>query len=851
MKLYSKIPLAILALAAIGTLGVAIAFTGAFYYVAPSLPKAEELRNLQMQVPLRIYSRDGRLIDEFGEFKRTPVAYADIPPLLVSAVLAAEDDRFFEHPGVDYQGVLRAAYNEIVSRDRGQGGSTITQQVARTTNLVSRERRNALAAYVRKFKEWILALRIEREFTKPEILELYLNTNFFGHQSYGVATAARTYFGKDLRDLTVSETAILAGIPNAPSIYNPVSSADAAKNRRGYVLRRMLDTGAIDPEQYRQALAEPVLSKHHGAQIEVSAPYVAEMARAEMIRRFGPSAYTTGLRVTTTLDSRLQTAANASVRGTLVAYDERHGYRGPLARADLTGVDVSAATPAAGEALRELIADYADLLGYDTGVVLTADDASALIYLRGRGWQTVGLPAVEWAAPFISDDRIGASPTKVNEVLAAGDVVRFRTLADGSLRLGQIPEVQGAFVSLDPQDGAVVALAGGLDFALNNFNRATQSRRQPGSSFKPFVYSAALDNGFNTASIINDSPPNIGYDPTLERVWQPENFGGKYHGPTRLRVALAESMNAASIRVMQQVGIGTTAEHVRRFGFDDVAVPQNLSLALGAGGVAPIDLAAGFAAFANGGLRVNHYFIDRVENASGEVLHQATPLYACTRVAPAEVVASDFTYSIGGTAGCVEDSEDAAPLAEGGSATDVAAHFAPTRRAPRAISAQNAYLITDMLQDVINQGTGSRARLELGRGNLAGKTGTTNDGRDTWFVGFSTDVVAAAWVGFDQDRPLGGNEQGGITAIPMWIGYMAEALDGVPDQPFRVPPGIVDVRINPASGLVASDTNRNAIFEKFAIGRVPDREPDPVYSGRTFDRSTPAQPAATRSSEIF
>jgi penicillin-binding protein 1A len=814
MKPYLKIPLAICTVAVAVALGLAALVIGGYYYVAPSLPLAEELRDIKMQEPLQVYSRDGRLFAEFGEQKRIPVAYDNIPPLLIDAVVAAEDDRFFEHPGVDYQGIIRAGLNLLsTGGDRSIGGSTITQQVARMSFL-TRER-----LYVRKFREWILALRIEREFTKQEILALYLNTYFFGQGSYGVVSAARTYFGKELADLTVSDAAILAGIPQAPSIANPVNSPQRATARRAYVLRRMRETGAITEAQYESALVEPVVSKRYGSQYQLEAPYVAEMVRAEMIRRFGQAAYTAGLKVTTTIDSRLQTAANNAIRRTLVAYDERHGYRGPLARIEPADLESTGE-----ERWRELLADYADLLGYETGLVLSVDDATATVFFRNRGPQAIGLPAVAWAAPFKTDDVVGARPTKVTEALQAGDIVRFRTDADGNLRLGQFPEVQGAFVSIDPQDGAIAALAGGFDFFLNNYNRATQARRQPGSAFKPFVYSAALENGFHAASIINDSPPNIGYDPVLERVWKPENFG-RYNGETRLRVALRQSMNAASIRVMQQVGVPRTVEHVRKFGFDDTAVPQNLSLALGAGGIAPVDLANAYAAFANGGFRVQHHFIDRVEDASGEVLYEAMPAFACSDCdTPPPVPAPGV--------------ELVRPML----IEDITELYPPMRLAPRAISAQNAYLITDIMQDVIRQGTGARAQRELGRRDLAGKTGTTNDGRDTWFVGFNADVIGAAWVGFDDgNRPLGGNEQGAVTAIPMWIGFMAEALDGLAEHEIQRPPGIIDVRINPDNGLRASDSRQRTIFEKFEDDNVPEREPDSAFAS-PFDPLRPNEP---------
>jgi penicillin-binding protein 1A len=781
---------------------------------------------------LQVYSRDGRLLAEFGEVKRTPVAYEDIPPLLISAIVAAEDDRFFEHPGVDYQGVIRAILNVLsTGGERGVGGSTITQQVARQ-NFLTRER-----LYVRKFKEQILALRIEREFSKEEILELYLNSYFFGHQSYGVVTAARTYFGKELRDLTLSETAIIAGIPQGPSIMNPISSPQRATVRRAYVLRRMRETGAITQQEYTAALAEPVESKRYGTQNQLDAPYVAEMVRAEMIRRFGPAAYTAGLKVTTTIDSRLQQAANRAIHDTLIAYDERHGYRGPLARIDLeaaTGLSGLEAAPAVLEdaaRLREVLDDFPTVLEYETAIVLSVEELAAKVLFANRGEQEIGFDAVAWAGRYISDEAVSARPKAVTEVLRPGDVVRFRRTPDGAWRLAQIPEVQGAFVSVDPLDGAVVALNGGFDFFLSKYNRAIQSKRQPGSAFKPFVYSAALENGFTPATIVNDAPPVIDYQATLERVWKPENFGGKYNGETRLRVALRESMNAVSIRVMQAMGVPQTVRHVRGFGFDDVAVPNNLSLALGAGGVAPLDLATGYATFANGGFRVQHYFIDRVTTADGELVYAAKPAFC------AECNTPPLTENI--------NAEDPPMLM-----TDIAQLYAPLRAAPRAISPQNAYLITDMLQDVVRTGTGAAARRALERDDMAGKTGTTNEGRDTWFVGFNADGIGAAWVGFDQDRPLGGNEQGGVTAIPMWIGFMREALRGMPEHSLRRPAGIIDYRINPQNGLIANDATPGSIFEKFDIDNIPEREPDSRFSN-PFNPIGPGSQAPSAESSIF
>ncbi len=827
MKPYLKISLTISAALAGLALSVAAIVIGGYYYVAPSLPRAEELRDIQIQVPLQVYTRDGRLLAEFGEMKRTPVAYEDVPPMLISAILAAEDEHFFEHHGVDYRGVIRGALNELSPSGSTVGGSTITQQVTRTLNVLTRAGLSSgLQRFVQKFKEWILAFRIEREFSKQEILALYLNTTYFGQRSYGVATAARTYFGKDLSELTISEAAILAGIPQRPTDWNPVASQQRAAARRAYVLRRMRETGAINAQEYQVALAEPVESKRYGAQTQLEAPYVAEMVRAEMFRRYGAAAYTAGLKVTTTIDSRLQKAANRAMHDTLMAYDERHGYRGPLAHVELpTSADGEDAL--APEALGALLEDYPRQLDYEAAVVVAADEASAALFFSAYGVQTVGLDAVEWAAPFVNDDVVGARPKAVSDVLHAGDIVRFRRTAEGGWRLAQIPEVQGAFVSVDPFDGAIVALNGGFDFFLNNFNRATQSRRQPGSSFKPFVYSAALEHGFTPATIVVDAPPNVGYQPSLERVWRPENFGGKYHGETRLRVALRESMNAVSIKVLQSIGVPTAVEYVRRFGFDNVAVPQDLSLALGAGGVAPVDLVEGYAVFANGGYRVESYFIDRVTSSSGEVLFTAAPKVCPDCNTPPETVV-------------VQEPEEPTLI------DDVAELYPAVYAAPRIVSPQNAYLITDMLQDVVRAGTGNRARRELQRNDLAGKTGTTNEGRDTWFVGFNADVVAAAWVGFDQDRPLGGNEQGGFTAIPMWIDYMREALARRPERTLARPAGIVEYRINPTNGLIASDRTSNSIFEKFEMDNLPEREPESSF----VSPFNPLEPAPqVRSSE--
>jgi len=855
MRTYARIFVSLGTWAVTGGLSVGALIAGGYLYVAPSLPLAEELRDVRVQIPLSVYSRDGRLISQFGE-KRSPVPYEDIPPVMVQAVLAAEDDRFFEHPGIDYQGTLRAmTYFILNAGDSGQGGSTITQQIARQYFL-TRDR-----TLVRKFKEWILALRIEREFSKPEILDIFLNTTFFGQHAWGVAAAAQTYFGKDLRDISISDAAVIAGIPQGPSIHNPIVNPEAATQRRTYVLRRMRELDFITAADHEAATEVLIESKRFGPERELEASYVAEMVRAELIRRFGLSAYVAGLKVTTTIDARLQRASDEALRQTLIEYDERHGYRGPLARVDLElspEIEVPGVTPGtiapdlqealtvANESLPEsrqeaewqaVLEGYAPVSGFLTGLVVRVEEIlsteeqlavlsaemhtefpgeaplsdpvgeeeesptpifQAQLYFDELGLVPVGLDTVAWAAPYIDENRKGRVPQTVADVLQVGDVARFRLLQSGELRLGQVPAVQGALVSLDPTDGAVSALSGGFDFFLSNYNRAIQSQRQPGSAFKPFVYSAALERGFTAASIFNDAPI-VQRSRALEGFWRPENYSGRFNGPTRLREALIKSLNLVSIRVIERSGVRYTVEHVRGFGFDETASPMNSTLALGSGGVAPLDLVQGYAVFANGGYRVDPYLIERIEGADGEVLYAASPELACLD--------------------CDESGEVEPKLING--STDL---YAGTRHAPRAISAQNAYLMNDMMQDVVRRGTGVRAYRELGRTDLSGKTGTTNDQRDAWFAGFNGDVVTAAWVGFDQERSLGNGEQGARTALPMWISYMSEALDGMPLHAMERPPGIVDVRINPNTGLVAS-TRDSSIFEKFRMDYVPESEP--------------------------
>jgi len=853
MNLWSRILLVLTGLAVSLALAAVATVAGAYYYFEPGLPSAETMRELQLQTPLKVYSRDGRLLDQIGEKRRTPVEYADIPERVVQAFLAAEDDRFFEHPGFDYQGITRAALNLLLTGSRSQGGSTITQQLARVYFL-SRER-----TFVRKAKELILAMQIEREFSKEEILALYLNKIFLGQRAYGVGAAAEVYFGKPLGELSVAEAATIAGIPKAPSVLNPVSNVERATERRAYVLRRMQELDFITPAQYQAALDQPVVSRLHGPRVALRAPYVSEMVRAEVVQRFGLEAYTAGYKVVTTIDSDLQRSASAALRTALLEYDRRHGYRGPLERDTLAGIDPSLDDQGRRLAMERLLAAYPVYRDLHLGVVTALDPASnsAQVWVRDHGYAMVDWDGLRWPR-YVNDNVVSDPPESVDKVVAVGDLVHLLYSADLGWLLGQLPQAQGAFVAMDPQDGGVVALTGGFDFAVSKFNRAVQSRRQPGSSFKPFIYSAALENGFTPATLVNDAPV-VFDDENLEDTWRPENYSRRFNGPTRLREALVRSLNLVSVRVLLGTGIGDAVSHIRGFGLPDTALPRDSSLALGSGGAAPLDLAAGYAAFASGGYRTEPYLVERIVIADGEVIYSADPVMvcdACDADAQDEALAAVREMSepdasrrepvsilpdarIDGPDTEVPDYSGVEEMMAHGENWRPTAEEAPrfvtgyVNPAPRVVSAANAYLIYDMMRDVIRRGTGRRAR-ELGRSDIAGKTGTSNDRRDAWFSGFNGDLVATAWVGFDQERSLGAGEEGSRTALPMWKYFMADALDEAPDATIERPASVVTVRIDPESGLIAPAGFRGAMFEIFEEGRLPDRlteEPPPLFSG--------------------
>ncbi len=781
----------VILLTLIGATGLA----GCYVFLEPSLPSVEAMRNVEMQVPLRVYTRDGDLIAQIGEQRRLPVTWEQIPDLVRHAFLAAEDDRFFQHHGIDYQGLLRAVLVDLISGDRAQGASTITQQAARQLFLTLDK------TWRRKLEEAFLTYRMEHEFSKQEIFSLYLNVVFFGERAYGVAAAAETFYGKSLDQLSVAQAATLAGIVQLPSRYNPIVNPQFAKARRTYVLRRMKDLGYINADVAAAANAEPVEARTHAPLYDVDAQYVAEMARQEVRKRFGPKAETIGYRVFTTIDGRLQTAANRAVRLGLIEYDRRYGWRGATAHVDIpAGADSSD--------LEDLLDEYSPVGPLIPSVVTELQDQSAKVYAKDYGFQQINWDGLAWAHRQLDNERIGPAPRSAAEILARGDVVFIYTDGKHAAQLVQIPEAQAALVSLDPTDGSVSALVGGFDYFSNKYNRAVQAKRQPGSGFKPFLYSSALENGFTAASVLPDAPIVI-EGSGMETAWRPKNSEGEFNGPTRLREALAKSLNLVSVRLLRELGIDYAINYVTRFGFEKDSLPKNLTLALGTMQIAPIDLAGAYATFANGGFRVSPYYIDRIEDVSGNVIWQANPPIACLQC---EQTADLTVVPIRDAS---ETTLNAADAIRGG-----AGPLTTQQLAPRVISPQNDYIMTDMMADVIRHGTGARAMV-LGRTDLAGKTGTTDDVRDAWFNGFNTKLVTTVWVGFDQERPLGETEQGSRTALPIWIRYMREALKDVPPEKLPMPDGLVQLRVSPQTGALVSAENPDGMMETFMVNHLP------------------------------
>ncbi len=807
-----------------------------YLYLEPKLPSIEGLSDVQLQVPLRVYSAEGGLIAEYGEKRRSPKALDEIPEALRQAFLAAEDDRFYEHPGVDYQGILRAVVHLLKTGERGQGGSTITMQLARNFYL-SREK-----TFGRKLNEIFLALKIEQQLSKDKVLELYLNKIYLGNRAYGVAAAARVYYGKSLEELDLAQIAMIAGLPKAPSRYNPIINPERALTRRNYVLNRMLELGFVTEADYRWAKAQPTTAGLHDSPVEVSASYVAEMVRSEITRQFGEEAYIKGLRVYTTIDSRLQKAANDSLRYALLAYDQRHGYRGAEQNIDISEeVETREDRVILWEEALEDLSPYGNLLA---ALVVEINEQEARVYVRGGRLINLDWNAFAWAKPYVDLNKQGKAPEKFEDVIKLGDIIRIYKDVDGNWKMGQIPEVQGALTSLVPNDGAIKALVGGFDFHQSKFNRAVQAKRQAGSSFKPFVYTAALEKNYTAASVVNDAPV-VFHDPALEGTWRPENYSGKFYGPTRLREALVKSRNLVSIRLLRSIGIRYTTNFAARFGFNPRLLPHDLSLALGSGELSPLSLSAGFAVFANGGYRIKPYFIQRIEDLEGNVLFEADPEVACVACVLKDrgvvVQATQQAIPVVEPVVLKEQVIDVVP-GEAGEPVEEEIESNLPKQAERAVEERTVYIMNSIMQDVVKRGTARRARA-LGRSDLHGKTGTTNDQKDAWFNGFNKSLVATAWVGFDQQtRSLGNFETGSKAALPMWIEFMRTALQGVPEDMMERPENLVTVKINPETGELASANDAGAVFEIFRAERAPqEKSSAQTPSGNTDTGVIPEQ----------
>jgi penicillin-binding protein 1A len=747
-------------LLALGTLVTAalllVGYAAAIVY--PTLPSLEALTSYSPKIPLQIYSAEGYLIGEFGEERRALARIAEVPDGLRLAILAAEDERFYEHGGVDYIGVLRAALHNFTTGTARQGASTITMQVARNFFLSSEK------TFTRKFNEALLAFKIEHSLTKDQILEIYINQIFLGQRAYGFASAAQVYFGKNLRDLNLAEMAMLAGLPKAPSRFNPVVNPQRAKERQLYVLRRMRELNFVTQAQYDEAAQTPVEVRRDQAGFTTHAEYFAEMVRQSVFDRYQDDAYTKGYRVFTTLSKAHQDAAYVAVRRGVLDFDRRHGYRGAESYVELReGVS--------DEDLEDLLQDHAESDDIYPALVLSASAKLIKAYRKGGEVVEISGEGLKVARPMLGDK------APAGRRLRRGALVRVVKTETGEWEITQLPQVEAGLVSIDPQDGAVRALVGGFDFNRNKFNHATQAQRQPGSSFKPFIYSAALEKGFTPATVINDAPILIDAAETGSVPWEPKNFDGGYDGPIRMRTALTKSKNLVSIRILQAITPQYAQDYVARFGFDPRQHPAYLTMALGAGSVTMLDMAAGYAVFANSGYRVTPYFITRIEDVNGKVLAKAQPVVAA-------------------------------------------------RGAQRVIDSRNAFVMFDMMQDVIRGGTGARA-MQLGRSDLAGKTGTTNDQMDAWFAGFQRHLSAVVWMGFDLPKSLGPNETGAVAALPIWIDYMGEVLKDVPQEAPAPPEGVVPARINPDTGL--RDPTGNGQLEYFYHENLPpEGEPVPA-----------------------
>ena len=815
--------------------GIFLLIAAVYLYLTPQLPAIDRLKDTELQIPLRIYSEEGLLISEFGEQRRRPLNFDEIPSQFINALIASEDDRFFEHNGVDLKGLTRAAVQLIQTGRKKSGGSTITMQVAKNYYLSSEK------TFARKFTEILLALKIEQELSKEQILELYLNKIYLGKRAYGVEAAAQVYYGKSVTELELPQLAMLAGLPQAPSAANPINNPQRALDRRNYVLARMRTLEFITQEEFDLAARAPIIARYHGLSPEVEAPYIAEMVRQYVVNEYGDDAYKKGYRVYTTIAGKQQTQANQALQRGILKYDRDHGWRGTegelLSFVPLQTFDNEITLTWESELSETADIDWpATLKSWnkeDTrtakgllkpAIVANIQPEGAWLY-NPQGWYWLSFEGISWAKTYKDVNTVGDEIESIDEVLKAGQKIWFTSSQQQGIQLAQIPQAEGAIVAINPDNGAIKALSGGFSYKLNKYNRVTQADRQPGSAFKPFIYSAALANGYTPASIINDAPV-VFKDAGLENTWRPENHSGKFYGPTRLREALYKSQNLVSIRILKQVSPRRAINFIAPFGFPKEKLNKDLSLALGASAVTPMELATGYTALANGGFKVNPYFIERIEAGdSTDPVFIANPALACLECKPEESLDEEEGLSetllepetLFEALNTEPDTsiEGDSEAQEGTDATEAQPIYAE-----RIMDERTHYLMNAMLQDVIKRGTGKRA-LALQRNDLAGKTGTTNDQKDAWFSGYNRDLVATVWVGFDTPKTLGRWAFGGNTALPIWVDFMAGALQDKKERPFPQPAGIVSVRIDPETGLLAAPGQSNAIFELFKSEEIP------------------------------
>jgi penicillin-binding protein 1A len=827
---------------------------GTYFYIKSDLPSVDVLKDVRLQTPMRIFTQDGKLISQYGVKRRIPLTLDQIPEQLKQAIIATEDSRFYEHPGIDPIGMMRALVNLVVTGEKGQGGSTLTMQMARDFFL-TREKK-----YIRKIREIILAWHMEQLLSKQDILELYLNKVELGHRAFGFGAAAQVYYGKSLNELTLAQIATIAGLPQAPSALNPISSPERSVIRRRIVLLRMLDEEYINQEQFKQAVNAPVTAQKYGAEINLDAPYLADIIYSEMIALYGKDeAETGGYQIYSTASSDLQAAAQQAVRRNLHDYDERHGYHGVVKQLWSSNVtddkngqlqepevsELNSSVPWPEEQMLSYLQDVKTFESMHPAVVVKVNENDIVIFNQQGKYSIIDWDGLDWARPFINDAKQGTEPKVASDILQAGALILIRQRKDDlHWQLTQYPEASGAFVALDPKNGAVQAVVGGYSFYQSQFNRATQAKRQVGSNIKPFIYSAALENGYTLASVINDAPITQ-WQSGSGNAWRPENSPAEYDGPIRMRVALTKSKNVVSVRLLRAVGLENVAEHLTRFGFSKDDIPLDETLSLGSGSHTPLEVATAMAVIANGGFLIQPHFIQRIENEMGDILWKVNPKNACN-----PCVAETQTKQ---TNAEPEDIE-ALLAAEFGVAQQVDEPVKNILSAPRVISAENAFLVAEMMRSAVqingswdNRGTGWRAAVLMNRrSDIAGKTGTTNDVRDTWFSGFTPDLVATAWVGFDDNnRRLGrttrnqnlvnknpkkfnyignaliGSESGAHAAQPAWIRFMQHVLAGKPEHSLPMPTDLLTVRIDKGTGKLTNRTDKTSMFEYFIQGTEP------------------------------